>query len=153
LKHRIRAAALIVKDERILLVQGEDPDFGVHFAPPGGGLEAEDDSIPACARREAFEETGLQLGPLSLVYVREFHELRKDTLNVEMYFLAHSFTGEATTANTCGKDDEQYIKGLQWFSREEMVGVTIFPAMLKDEFWQHLQHDCKDVLYLGRESG
>lgn len=42
MRHRIRAAALIVKDDSILLVQHVHPDTGeLWWVPPGGGVETE----------------------------------------------------------------------------------------------------------------
>jgi 8-oxo-dGTP diphosphatase len=153
LLHRIRAAALIPSNGRILLVEGEDAHDGVHFAPPGGGLEAFDASIPDCVHREVFEETGLTLGELRLVYWREFHHLPSDTLNLEMYFLVDEFHGEPTTANLKGQGDEDYVKGLRWFTRQELASVKYFPAILGNDFWFHLEQGFPGVQYLGREQG
>jgi len=153
MRPRIRAAALICSKGRILLVQGEDDINGVHFSPPGGGLEETDTSILDCVHREVFEETGLTLGTLQPVYRREFHELRSDTLNLEMYFLANEFHGQPTTANLKGKGDQDYIKGLRWFNRKELAGVKFFPRILKDEFWVHFENGFPGVQYLGREQG
>jgi 8-oxo-dGTP diphosphatase len=125
----------------------------VHFSPPGGGLEPSDDSVLECARRETFEETGLTLGELRLVYWREFHELHTDVMNLEMYFLASNFQGQPTTANLKGKDDENYVKGLRWFNRQELAEVQLFPRILRDGFWDHLEQGFPDALYLGREQG
>ena len=59
MKHRVRAAVIILKDEKLLMVKHINPESGdAWWIPPGGGLEAQDDSIINCAIREVFEETG-----------------------------------------------------------------------------------------------
>ena len=76
MKHRIRAAAIVVEGDSMLLVkhQGHGPEDGyVWWVPPGGGVEGEE-SLEECARRETLEETGLSVELGNIVYVREFLE-------------------------------------------------------------------------------
>ena len=63
MKHRIRAAAIVVEGDSMLLVkhQGHGPEDGyMWWVPPGGGVEGEE-SLVECARRETLEETGLSV--------------------------------------------------------------------------------------------
>lgn len=56
----------LVRGERVLLVKrGMAPSRGL-YAFPGGRVEA-GETLEQAARRELFEETGLQAGPLSPV--------------------------------------------------------------------------------------
>ncbi|MGV8762965.1 NUDIX domain-containing protein, partial [Pseudomonas aeruginosa] len=74
LRHRIRAAGLLVVEQRILLVRHE-VGGDIYWIPPGGGFESEcDESTKDTVRREFFEETGLRVDVGPLVYVREFAE-------------------------------------------------------------------------------
>ncbi|MDX1412831.1 MAG: NUDIX domain-containing protein [Candidatus Promineifilaceae bacterium] len=60
-------ASVIVRDDRSRVLLQKRTDFGV-WGLPGGVLELEED-LKGCARREVKEETGLELGNLSLVGV------------------------------------------------------------------------------------
>src|SRR5258708_40184234 len=62
-KHSVSVAAVITDDHgRALLVQRRDND---HWEPPGGVLEL-GESIEDGLRREAREETGLDIEPIAL---------------------------------------------------------------------------------------
>jgi 8-oxo-dGTP diphosphatase len=94
MKHRIRASVIILQDERILLVeQGHPLTTEIWWTPPGGGREAQDADIFACARREVMEECGLEVELERIIYLREYYDAPLDTLMMEIYFLASSFQG------------------------------------------------------------
>ena len=151
MKHRIRAAGIVIKNNRILLVKHIHPDTGfAWWVPPGGGVEGSDTSILDCIVREVFEETGLTVRvddtPL---FVREFADTENDTLNLEIFFGAEFADGELTIENIRGKGgDEHYIKEVRWFSVEEMAGEIVFPEELKNDFGRSLEK-----VYLGRQTG
>ena len=69
-QHRIRAATLVVHDNRLLLIRSPDRNTGEQiWVPPGGAVQG-DESIFECARREAFEEAGIHVELDRIVYVR-----------------------------------------------------------------------------------
>jgi 8-oxo-dGTP diphosphatase len=65
---RIRACALIIEKDSILLIQFHDED-GIHYNLPAGGVEPGESIIDA-VKREAKEEAGVEVevGPLALVH-------------------------------------------------------------------------------------
>lgn len=65
---RIKASALILRDEKILLVEFDD-ESGVHYNMPGGGVQTGESVIDA-VKREAKEEASvdIEVGPLAFVY-------------------------------------------------------------------------------------
>lgn len=80
---RVRAAALIVEQGRVLLVTAKShPD---HLVPPGGGLEA-DETLAAAVEREVLEEAGLVVTCGPLVAYREVFSAGRTQL--ELYFAA-----------------------------------------------------------------
>lgn len=152
--HRIRSAAIIVKDNAVLLVKHRFPERGGFecWVPPGGGLD-DGESIYDCAKRETYEETGLtvELGPI--IYLREFVEVSKARHHFEIYILATSFSGELTMANIPLSDpDFAFIKEVQFLTKHEMQKVTVFPEVLKEKFWQDLSSGKRmETQYLGQQ--
>ena len=151
MEHRVRAAVMIFKEERLLLVKHVDPHTANEWwIPPGGGLEVQDRSIIDCAVREVYEETGLEIRVGRLIYLREFLESNPAVHHIELFFLAEGFNGELTMENIHGKGpDEDLIQELEWFARDELQDLTVYPEMLRDEFWGDYAAGFPAVRHLG----
>ena len=151
MRHRIRAAALITNGDKILLVQHVHPVSGeTWWVPPGGGLEAVDSSVFACARRETFEETGLDVTLEHIVYIREFRDEENRAFNLELFMNSSAYSGELTIRHVQGSGpDEHYIKDARWVSREEMGPLVIYPEIIKNQFWEDLAAGFPQTRYLG----
>lgn len=148
MKHRIRVAAIIEHDNKILLVKHVHPKTGFEWwVPPGGGVEDKDKSILDSLKREVFEEIGLKVKiSQDPKFIREFHDDEKDVLNLELFFKAEYLGGEATIENIYGNGaDAEYIKEVKWFAVEELQDIVLFPEELKDNFGNNLKK-----VYLGR---
>ena len=63
----------MVKDSTVLLVRHRKVDAYDFVVAPGGGVQGTEDIFSA-AKREAAEETGLEVRPLKLAYIEEFHQ-------------------------------------------------------------------------------
>ncbi len=57
---RLGASAVIVRDNKLLLVKFDDADVGVHYNLPGGGVE-DNELLEDAVRREVLEETCMQV--------------------------------------------------------------------------------------------
>lgn len=155
MRHRVRAAALIVENDSILLVQHVHPDSGeVWWVPPGGGVETADVSVFDCARRETFEETGLDVVLDRIVYIREFADNDTDTYHLELFISSSSFSGELTIRHIQGNGpDEHYIKDVQWIHKDDLADMVVYPEIIKDQFWDDLALGFPETRYLGRADG
>ena len=153
MQHRIRIAAIIINSDKILLVKHVHPDTGyTWWVPPGGGIEESDSSIFDCAKRESFEETNLKIETSRILYIREFYSKETQILNIKLFTLADSFHGEIGLENIRGKGpDELFIKGVAWFSKEDLKDVIVFPEILRDEFWDDCAAGFPNTKYLGRK--
>lgn len=66
---RVRVGAIVLSEQRLLLVQHQKGERS-YWLLPGGGLEA-GETMFDCATREVREETGLTVAPERLVFVSE----------------------------------------------------------------------------------
>lgn len=154
MKHRIRSAALVVQDGLLLLIKCRDTHTDeIFWVPPGGGVEG-DESVFECARRETFEEAGILVEFDRIVYLRQFIEQRHDTHHLEVFILCSSFTGELTTDNNVvGGPDADDVLEARFLSRREMEDQTVYPQVLKGEFWDDMQNGFPAVRHLGMQYG
>jgi 8-oxo-dGTP diphosphatase len=153
MKHRIRSAVIIVDDNKILLIKHVHPKTGIEWwVPPGGGVEEKDASIFECAKREVFEEANLKIDASRVIYIREFHDKEDNVLNVELFVLADNYTGDVDIKNIAGSGpDEHYIKKAEWFTKEDLQDITVYPEILKDSFWEDYKNSFSETKYLGRQ--
>ena len=93
----VGAATLIMDDQnRLLLLHRSDNDC---WGPPGGALELGEE-VETAARREVREETGLELGGMTLFGVFSGPELfyvypnGDEVYNVTIVYLARTWSGE-----------------------------------------------------------
>ena len=155
MQHRIRAAAIVVKDNRVLLVKHRHPNTDFEWwVPPGGGV-INGETIYDCAKRETHEETGLDIELGRILYLREFIDLELSMHNLEIFIAASSVQGRLTTKNLNPLDDDaHYIKEVQFLSQEEIRDFVVFPEILKDKLLSDLASDkWEDVQYLGQQKG
>lgn len=68
MQHRISAGALVLRDNQILLLRHQNHGSYDFWAPPGGGVE-DNEELAAAAEREVFEEAGIQVRSSRLAYI------------------------------------------------------------------------------------
>jgi len=146
MRYGISAAALVVQDNRLLLVNHREAGRYDFWLPPGGRLEGSE-SIIECARRETLEETGLVVEPDHILYVQEFAEPGYHF--VKFFILCRGFSGELTLENR--DEAESFLMDVGFFSREELRGMDVRPANLPGEFWADLESGLRQTRYLGLE--
>lgn len=143
MRYGISAAAIHLQDDKILLVRhkGDGMDFWV---PPGGSVEGEE-SVFDCARREAFEETGLTVELDRILYIEEFVD--KDLRFTKFHILAARAEGALTLQHKTAEED--FLIDARYFSQADLDGLTVFPAIIKEQFWQDLAAGFPQTRYLG----
>ena len=148
MKNRIRSAAIILdKDNRLLLLKNRNGQTGqLYFIPPGGGFYNDED-VFMNAKRETKEECGLDIETDRIIYLREYFYTLHNSYNLEVYILAKNYSGEIShshqLADTC-------IEDICWFTQAELVNKTVYPEVLKDEFWKDLKNNFPTIKYLGK---
>ena len=83
---RIRVRAIIVKDEKLVLMYREKQDR-IFYTFPGGGME-QNETEEECVKREVFEEFGIIVEPLKKVYTYENQN------SIEHFYVAKWVSGE-----------------------------------------------------------
>ena len=130
MKHRIAAGAITECEGRVLLVRYQPSRHVEYWVAPGGGAEGTED-LPATARRETMEDTGIDVQVGQMLYVEEFHDAI--TRFCKIWFAA-SVVGEAVPRATPGAALEGIVE-TAWLSRAEMGARTVFPDVLKGRYW------------------
>jgi len=115
-KPNTTVAAVIVCGEKFLLVEEVENNKNV-FNQPTGHLEADENLIDA-AKREVFEETGLELAPQYLSGVYYFH--RED---IALYFMRFCFVIEIDDCLVAIPQDEEII-ATHWFTLPEIINKS-----------------------------
>ena len=122
MKHRIRAAGLIIEKDCILLVLHRNDANGLQiWVPPGGGLISADHSIFDTAKREIFEETGLMVQVHRISHIRKFRDINNNIHHLEFFMPIESYSGTLSIKNVPDGDENQpFIKEVRWIQKEDL---------------------------------
>jgi 8-oxo-dGTP diphosphatase len=144
MKHRIAAGALVVENDRLLLVHHLRPGAYDFWIPPGGGV-MDTEELPTAAVREVGEETGLIVEAVCLAYIDEL--LISETRQCKFWYLARLMGGLLSTSSAAAR--AEYIVEAAFLSRADMNGKAVFPPVVVGEFWSHLRDGFTQPRYLG----
>ncbi len=125
---RLAARAIIVHDDRLLLVNAYPEGKSDLWCAPGGGAEM-GASLPENLIREVHEETGLtiRVGPPCLI--NEFHSPKMGFHQVDLFFRCTIVRGEIDPA---WRDPEHVVTHRRFVTRAEMAGLRYKPDSLPD---------------------
>lgn len=129
---RVRAAALVAKDDCLLLMERKQ-DGAHYFTLPGGGVEV-GECVEDAVARELFEETSV------VVKVdRELYHVTYDDGSEARYFLCAYQEGEPQLQEDSEEreamhQNEQVMYKPQWVAFNELGKLTIYPREIVDAF-------------------
>ncbi len=115
----IGVGAVIVDEDRVLLVKRGHPPLAGEWSIPGGVLEV-GELLREAAVREAHEETGLTVAPTEIlgVYDRVLREEGRVLYHyVLIDFLCRRVSGELNPGSDAAE--------VRWFRREEIDGLNL----------------------------
>ena len=120
---KLRAAALIINDNKLLLVNHRDyPGFFTI-----GGKVAYGETTLETVEREAYEETGIHFKAERLVFVSE--RIFDGHHQIEFYYLMSGETDKLTD----GAHTEKPEECMRWFEIDELENYDVNPPFLKYE--------------------
>lgn len=120
-KPRLAARALILDQDRLLLVNAYPGARLGLWGAPGGGCEA-GQSLPENLAREVHEETGLTVSVGPPVLVNEFHDPDTGFHQIEVFFRCHLLAGALSPDWV---DPEGVVTQRRFFSRGDLASGTI----------------------------
>lgn len=118
---RVRVAAIVPKDDSLLLVRhrkGAD----TYWLLPGGGLDY-GEQLAECAAREVAEETGLSIEIEKPLFLSEAIAPDKRRHILSVVVLARLMGGEIGTA------DDAIIEEVAFVPFADLPGLTLYPAI------------------------
>ncbi len=134
MKKRIRIVAIVVKNNKLLLVKGSDQYK--EYWTPGGKLEKEESELE-CLKRELNEELNVKL--TSAKFFREYiakSPYEENVISINRIYITN-ISGEIKTAKE--------IKNYVWMSKEDfnnnkylLIAITkekIIPDLIKERFF------------------
>lgn len=125
---KLRCAAIIVRGAEVLLVRSlKSPEE--LWIPPGGKFEEEDFSVFECAKREAYEESGVAVSINKLIGMNEIFDEEKKIFTIELFFLSEPFEGVTKNGYVFEKNNSEK-RSPKWFTAKELKMVKFSPEDL-----------------------
>lgn len=123
---RLATRAVIVQDNRLLLVNAYADPLSTLWCAPGGGVEA-GQSLPENLIREVYEETGLHIRVGAPCLINEFHSPVTGFHQVEVFFRCTIDEGALTDD---WQDPERIVSRRRWVTPDEMASLRFKPDCL-----------------------
>ena len=128
---RLAVRALILEQDRLLLVNAYPGGVSDLWCAPGGGVEP-GSSLPENLMREVMEETGLRVEVGAAALVNEFHDPDSGFHQVDLFFHCR-ITGGAI--DPAWVDPEAVVTERRFFSRAELAGIRFKPDRMAEAAW------------------
>lgn len=101
---------------------------------PGGSWRYSQETLPECAEREVFEETGVKVKAIKPVYFQTLYVKKDDLLRFEQFWIVAPTGSKAVPAGHLDNFGE--VAEARWFTRSEMRNEIVYPKIMNDSFWK-----------------
>lgn len=116
----VGVGAIIIENDRVVLVKRAHPPIQGQWSIPGGVLEV-GELVREAAIREAREETGLAVEPGELLGVFD-RVLRDPSSRVQYHYVLIDFLCRRSAGELLAADDAAEVR---WFTREELPDLNL----------------------------
>ena len=140
---RLAVRAIIMNEDRLLLVNAWPDGKSDLMCAPGGGVER-GTALPDNLVREVFEETGLEITVGAPCLVNEFHDPNGTFHQVDVYF--HCTLVSAPTLDHGWRDVDDVVTDRRWVTRAQMAQLKVKPDSLAAVAWQDANAPIYDPL-------
>lgn len=124
---RLAARAILIHQDRLLLVNAYPNGESPLMCAPGGGVHP-GSSLPDNLAREVYEETGLTITVGAPCLVNEFHDPGGSFHQVDIYF--RCMLSGAPDIDPAWQDVDRVVNKWQWTSRDELADIPHKPDSL-----------------------
>jgi 8-oxo-dGTP diphosphatase len=128
---RLAVRALILHENRLLLVNAYPGGRSDLWCAPGGGVER-GTSLPENLMREVHEETGLTVAVGLPALINEFHDPKTGFHQVEVFFHCTITAGRIDPA---WQDPEGVVTARRFFAQTDLTGIRFKPGALPAAVW------------------
>jgi len=134
----VAVGAVIVKDNRVLLVRRSSAPLKGHWTLPGGVLEL-GESLHQGVVREVREETGLTVEPLELIELLD--RIHREQERIQYHYVIADYlcrvtAGEAKAASDA--DDVRWVERAEWNSHSALK-LDPLTVLVMEKGWQRAQ--------------
>ena len=126
---RIAVRAVIVTENRMLLVNAWPDGKSTLLCAPGGGVEP-GTSLPENLIREVHEETGLNIDVGAPCLINEFHDPASGFHQIEVFFRCTLIGSD--TLDPAWRDPENIVNHRIWASRNDIKNLRLKPDKLPE---------------------
>lgn len=116
----VGVGAIIIENDRVVLVKRAHPPLRAEWSIPGGVLEV-GERVREAAIREAREETGLTVDPGELLGVYD-RVLRDADKRVRYHYVLIDFLCRRVAGELAAASDAAEVR---WFMQEELPGLKL----------------------------
>ena len=128
---RVAVRAVLLHENRLLLVNAWADPARTLWCAPGGGVER-GQSLPENLMRELYEETGLTISVGPPCLINEFHNPADGFHQVEVFFRCKLVAGALSET---WEDPEKIVHRRRWVSEAEARALDLKPDSLPDVAW------------------
>lgn len=140
--YRIAASAMVLHENKLLLVRYKNGDSSF-LVGPGGGVKGNEDLKQALVR-EVKEETGFIVQPDKMLFVEDL--LTQRYRMIKFWFLCVIIDGQLE--QTKDAKDEGIIE-VNWFCKDDLQNEIVYPSIITTIDWSTLSNYNWQTQYLG----